>query len=201
MRVFSQATYTHIVFFYLAEGAWLSILRPMIRVATCLALLCVFSLTASADTGSDETEVRVRIASQEQATTRKHSLYLEIFGKGGLYGVGYDYRWKRLVGVGVVASAYQIGSERTLSLSPYLSLYPLRRGHHSWFAQAGPRLVTSKVNSPVPGWEGDRSTSMGAQLSSGYEYENRILMRAFVMAVAGQGGVSPWAGVSVGVSF
>lgn len=173
----------------------------MIRAVTCLALLCIFSFTAAAEPNSDKTEVRVEIANEEPTTTRRHTLYLELFGKGGLYGVGYDYQWHRRVGIGVAASFYAIDSERTFALSPYLSLYPLRRGHHALFAQAGPRLMTSKVHSPVSGWEGERSTSIGAQLSSGYEYKNQVLMRAFVMGVAGRGGVSPWAGVSLGVAF
>ena len=61
-----------------------------------------------------------------------------------------------------------------LSLSPYFGVYPWRRGHHALLAHAGPKLVNPKVKSPVPLWDGDRSTSVGGQLSLGYEDRNRL---------------------------
>jgi hypothetical protein len=180
----------------------------MIRVATCVAILCLSSLTATAGPSKAKlgpqgkiAAAPSQIAATPKSTLRQHSLFVELFGKSGLYGIGYDYRLKRRVGVGVVASAYKIEGERTLSLSPYVTLYPLLHGHHGWFAQAGPLIVSTKLKSPLPVLDRDFSTSLAAQVSSGYEYKNRLLIRAFVMGVGGSDGISPWAGMSLGFTF
>jgi hypothetical protein len=149
----------------------------------------------------DADELQVDSKDSAEREPRRHALYGELFGTGGLYALGYDYRWRPRLGVGVTVSAYKFDGERVLSLSPYVAVYPLVRGHHSLFAQTGPKLIDRKLDSPVPLWDGVHSTSVGAQLSTGYEYRNRILVRAFVMAVAGKGGVAPWGGASLGFTF
>ena len=170
------------------------------RVVTSFACLCLSAAYVPAVTAEpDESLTRAKAGASPGSP--RHTIYFELFGKGGLYGIGYDYRWGRYLGAGVVASGYEIDDERVLSLSPYVSAYPLSRGRHSLFAQAGPRIVDRRVKSPVPLWDGHHSTDVGAQLSSGYEYRGRMLVRAFLMGVAGKGGASPWGGVSLGVAF
>jgi hypothetical protein len=91
--------------------------------------------------------------------------------------------------------------ERVTSFSPYAAIYPLGGPRHRWFVQAGPQVVHLTRPSPVPEWPGTSSTGVGAELSTGYELRSRVLFRAFAMGTAGQGGVSPWLGVSLGVTL
>ncbi len=87
----------------------------------------------------------------------RHAAYVELLGKGGLWGVGYDYSpWPRLA-FGGAASFTSVDGERTLSLSPYVALYPLGDRRHRWFVQAGPQIVHLARPSPVPEWPGNGS--------------------------------------------
>jgi hypothetical protein len=121
------------------------------------------------------------------AADRHHALYLEVGGKGGLWGIGWDVLLGARVGAGVTASYYVIDDEQVLSVSPYLALI-----------HAGPQLVSWTVRSPVPEWDGASSFGVGAELSSGYEYRDHLLFRAFGMVAAGRGRVAPWIGISLG---
>ena len=132
------------------------------------------------------------------AEERPHAAYLELLGKGGLGGVGYDLRLSPRFGAGATASFYVLDRQRILSFSPYASMDLLGDGCHRWFAHAGPQLARVAVRSPVPEWPGTTSTGVGAELSSGWEYRNRVLVRVYAMAAVGRGGVQPWIGVSVG---
>ncbi len=135
------------------------------------------------------------------ATEPAHGVYAEIFGKGGLWGLGYDHRIHHRLSVGAVASAYSLDGQRVLSLSPYLGLYLARTGPHAWFADAGPQVVHTWAPSPVPEWDGHSSSGVGALVATGYEYRERILVRVFVEGVLGEGGALPWAGAGVGCAF
>jgi len=130
-----------------------------------------------------------------------HALYVELLGKGGLWGVGYDYRLWPSVAIGVAASAQGIGGQRSLSLSPYLTAYPLAAQRHNWFVQAGPQVMHLQIRSPVPGWSGVTSTRVGLEVSTGYEYRTQWLFRVYGMVAIGAGGVAPWVGLSVGRTF
>jgi hypothetical protein len=128
----------------------------------------------------------------------RHAVYLELLGKNGLWGVGYDGQWTPWLAVGISGSYSITDDTRISSLSPYVSLFPWRRGHHRWFVHAGPQLVRTTVPSPVPEWDGDRSTGFGAELCSGYEYRNHVLVRIYAMGAVGSGGATPWVGATFG---
>jgi hypothetical protein len=130
-----------------------------------------------------------------------HAVYAELLGKGGLWGLGYDYRLRRRITVGVVASAYSLDGQRVVSLSPYLGASIARGGPHSWFLDAGPQAVYTWTPSPIPEWDGDSAAGIGAGVSSGYEYRARILVRLFAQGVVGRGGATPWLGAGVGWTF
>jgi hypothetical protein len=132
------------------------------------------------------------------AGEQRNAVYLELLGKGGLWGLGYDFDLSRRWAVGAAASFYMLDGEQVLTLSPYAGVYPARGRHHSWFVQAGPQLVRLAIPSPVPEWKGTSSIDVGAELSTGWEYRNHILVRGFVMASAGKNGVLPWLGLSLG---
>jgi len=128
----------------------------------------------------------------------RHAVYLEAFGKGGLWGLGYAYALRPQLAVGGVASLTWLDGQRIASLSPSLTWYPLATTHHRWFVDGGPQLVRLSTPSPVPEWSGTAANGLGVQLATGYEYRHGVLVRVFAMAVAGQGGLAPWFGADVG---
>ncbi len=131
----------------------------------------------------------------------RHVVYADLLGKGGLYGIAYELALSQRFAVGAAVSLYAVDGQSVASLSPYLSWYPARGERHGWFVHAGPQLVRVRSRSPVPEWEGDRTTGIGVELSSGYEYRRTAVFRVYGMAAAGRGGIGPWLGTSIGWSF
>ena len=138
------------------------------------------------------------MASAATAERPRQAAYVELFGKGGLGGVGYDIELHDRLGVGGAASFYVLDDERILSLSPYLTTWILGDDHHRWFVHAGPQIVRVTVRSPVPEWPGATQTGVGFEMSSGWEFRCRAVVRVFGMFTAGKGGWGPWLGVSLG---
>src|SRR3954463_5758597 len=93
---------------------------------------------------------RVGVAEAEP----RHVVSLEVLGKGGLWGLAYDYRINKHVAVGAVGSYYQLAGDHYFTLSPYVMAYPVRGEHSGWFAQIGPQLLQHTTPSPVPEWHG-----------------------------------------------
>lgn len=129
---------------------------------------------------------------------RRHALYVDAFGRGGLWGLGYDYQLTDRFAVGATTSFTALDSQRIWSLSPYLGFYPATSGHHRWLVQGGPQILHSATISPVPEWNGMSSTGVRAVVASGYEYRSRFLFRLYGMATIGGSGVTPWVGISLG---
>lgn len=181
-------------------------LTPAFKLTTSAAAALVVMLLAPvafADPAPSTATTTATDAAPTDATTlharpRRHAAYLEILGKGGLWGVGYDYQARDWLGFGAVASFYVLDGQRVSSLSPYVALHPLGRGRHRWFVHAGPQLVRVSTPSPVPEWAGTSTTGVGAELCTGYEYRGRVLWRVFVMGAVGSGGATPWLGASIG---
>jgi hypothetical protein len=126
----------------------------------------------------------------------RHTFYAELFGKGGLWGFGYDLRLGKRFAVGAVASYYVLGGDRYTTLAPYVAAYPVGE-RHRWFVQAGPQFVRRVTPSPVPEWDGMSKTGVAGELSSGYEYRDHIVLRVYGMAAIGERFV-PWVGASIG---
>jgi hypothetical protein len=127
----------------------------------------------------------------------RHLISLELFGKGGLWGLGYEWRSGRFA-VGSVESFYMLGGDRFTTISPYAAAYPLSGEHHRWFVHLGPQLIHRATPSPVPEWQGTSATSYDAELSTGYEYQRQALVvRGYAMGSLG-GHFVPWLGTSVG---
>ncbi|MCC7000266.1 MAG: hypothetical protein IT370_37045 [Deltaproteobacteria bacterium] len=133
---------------------------------------------------------------------RPHAVYAELLGKGGLWGLGYDFQLLRHVAIGGVASTYTVGSrEQVFTLSPYLTGYLAGAARHRWFMQLGPQIIHLRRPSPVPEWPGTSSTGLGGELSTGYEFRGSALFRVFVMGAVGKGGAAPWLGMSLGFTL
>jgi hypothetical protein len=138
---------------------------------------------------------------REAEAERDTAVYAEVLGKGGLWGVGFDYRLRRRIFVGAVVSTYHLEGEWVAAFCPYFGYHIIRSGHHAWFADVGPRLVHTWSDSDVPEWDGSSSTGVGNGLSTGYEYRGRLLARVYIEGVVGKGGALPWLGASVGFAF
>jgi hypothetical protein len=144
--------------------------------------------------------IALAIACGSARAEPRHAIYGELFGKGGLWGAGYDVQLAPRFAIGAVASYYVLGGDHYLTLAPYVAAYPLLRGHHRWFVHAGPQIVRRATPSPVPEWDGMTTTAVSGELSSGYEYRSRVLVRVYGMASVGDR-FAPWLGVSFGWSL
>lgn len=145
--------------------------------------------------------VLITLASRTSAAERTNGVYVEALGKGGLWGVGVDHRVTHWISLGAVGSGASLSGERYVTLTPYIGFYLGRRGRSALFADVGAPIAYAWAVSPVPEWSGDSSAGIGGSLSAGYEFRGRLIARLFLHAVAGRGGVLPWAGTSVGYAF
>jgi hypothetical protein len=167
-----------------------------------VAIALGLATPAAADTaeGASATSAVAPAPAPHRRIAHPHAVYVELFGRGGLWGLGYDYLLHPRVALGAAASFYPVDGERVTTFSPYAALYLLGGARHRWFAQGGPQIVRLSRPSPVPEWPGMSTTGYGASLASGYEYRGRLLVRAYALGIAGQGGIRPWVGFSVGVT-
>ena len=134
-------------------------------------------------------------------TLPKHAIYVEVLGKGGVWGLGYQQDLRPWLGLGAVASFIVLDGQWISTLAPYLTAYPLGRGQHRWFVDVGPEVVYLVTPSPVPEWAGTSDAGVAGHLSSGYEFRGSVFVRAYAMGIVGRYGIAPWAGVSIGWSF
>jgi hypothetical protein len=162
------------------------------RLGAVLVTLACIASRANAD---DQVVAHAPAPAQQ-----RHTIYVELLGKAGLWGVGYDFLLHRRVAVGATASFLAHDNERVVTFSPYVAVYPVGV-RHRWFVEAGPQLVHLSQMSPVPEWPGQQDTGVGAEVGSGYELRGRVVFRAFGMATVGKRGASPWVGLSLGVAL
>lgn len=129
-----------------------------------------------------------------------HTVSVELFGKGGLWGLGYEWQPQRRFALGAVGSWYMLGGEHYATFSPYVSAYPVAHERHRWFVQLGPQLVHRTTPSPGPEWQGMSTTGYDLELSSGYERRGSVVLRAYAMTSVGAR-ITPWLGASIGWSL
>ncbi len=135
------------------------------------------------------------------APRRDNLVYVELLGKGGLYGVGYERALGSRFHIGAAVSAFWLYGQRVLTASPYAGIDILRDERHGWFAQLGPKLTSISMAVDVPEWDGGTETGIGGELTTGWEYRNRIVVRVAGSVIVGPGGVTPWLGASVGIEL
>jgi hypothetical protein len=139
--------------------------------------------------------------SDKPAPPVPHQLaYLELLGKGGMWGVGYEWRTRRF-SVGGVGSYYMLGGDRYMTLSPYVGFVPASGDHVSWFMHLGPQLVHRSTPSPGPEWQGMTTTGFAVELSSGVEYRfTQLSVRGYALASYGSH-FAPGIGANIGWSW
>ncbi len=128
-------------------------------------------------------------------------VYVEVLGKGGAYGLGYEEPITPGLALGVAASFVEIRDEQIATLAPYVHGVVVERGRHALVADVGATIVRTHVPSPVMSWDGATAIGAGGFASLGYEHRwSKVIARAALSVVAGEGGVAPWAGLTIGVA-
>ena len=129
----------------------------------------------------------------------RHLIYGELLGKGGLYGVGYEYAMTSRLSVGGAASFAVIRDQQVTTVSPYLHATLLQGSRNALFTEVGAILAHTRLPSPVDGWEGMTDTGSGGFLALGWERGSRhLVLRASGGIVAGEGGRGPMLGFTIG---
>lgn len=122
-------------------------------------------------------------------------VYLELFGKGGLYGVGYEHDITPTLSLGGAASYIVVRDQELTTASPYVHA----RVRKHLYVELGAVLEHSAIRSKVADWDGMSATGSGGFASVGYEGTVRkVVVRASGSAMVGAGGASPWVGLSFG---
>jgi hypothetical protein len=159
-------------------------------VTRCLVLLLATGSLARAD---------ALHATSDEPKPRRHLVYAELLGKGGVYGIGYEYTLMPWLAVGAAGSYVVVEDQQLLTLAPYLHAPLLGRGRHRMYTELGAIVAQRRIPSPVPDWNGTVRTGSGGFLSLGYEHaSSRVVIRASGSVVAGDGGLGPMVGFSIG---
>ena len=156
--------------------------------------LCVLLLTTSA-----RADDRVEKRAAPDAPASRHLIYVELLGKAGAYGVGYEYTLMPWLAFGAAASYAQLGDQHVTTGAPYIHATLLGHARNRMFGELGAIVAHSHIPSPVSDWTGMTSTGTAGFASLGYEHDRkRVVLRASGSIVAGDGGVGPMVGLSIG---
>ena len=189
-------------FAMLRAARMLLAMRPVSSrpVRTRILLLAALAVAAGRPRAATAGPVTLRAGSS--SVERPNAVVLEIFGKGGLYSVGYDHAIRRWIGAGGAFSYLRLDGQELISLHPYINLYPLAGARSALLLQVGARLAHAFLPGDRElGWEGASATDLSAQLSVGYEHRARFLLRVLFTSNIGKNGYSPWGGLSLGWTF
>jgi hypothetical protein len=159
-----------------------------------VGIVCVVMLGASA------VRADVRKSTEEAEPPESRQLvYVELLGKAGPYGVGYEHAITPRLSLGGVASYAPMRGQQITTVSPYLHARLLGHRKHSLFAELGAVLVHSRIPSPVPEWDGASDTGGGGVAAIGWQRTGRrVVVRAQGSVLVGEGGAAPWTGFAIG---
>ncbi len=159
-------------------------------IAIAAGLLC--STPALAD--------EVHATSEPETAPSRNLFYVELGGKAGLYGVGYERRLTDRLSLGAAGSYAVVRDQQLVTLTPYLHVALLEGKKNGLFTELGATFVHSSIASPVDDWDGMTDSGGGGYASLGWERKSRhVVFRAAASVVAGEGGVAPWFGLAIGV--
>lgn len=168
-------------------------------IAVSPIVLLALAGSAAADPDPDP-EASVVAAAPAPEARSPQLVYVEVLGKAGAYGVGYEHGVTERIALGVEGSYTQLRAQELATAVPYLHVTPLRRGANALYGELGVELTYSQLVSAVPRWMGTTSSGIGAVASVGYERSwKHLVLRGAVSMLAGKGGMAPWAGLAIGV--
>ena len=137
--------------------------------------------------------------SSEPEALPRHTAYVEVLGKAGPYGVGYELGVTRNLALGIAASYATIRDQQLTTIAPYVHADIVRGKRHSLYTDIGLIVVHSRVPSPVPEWDGMTDTGAGGQATLGWEWRPwRLVMRTSLGVAVGEGGAAPFLGYAIG---
>jgi len=157
-----------------------------------IAAACLLVLTAPSHADERADEAR-------HADTSRHLVYFELLGKGGLYGLGYEYAITDRLGLGGAASFSSLRDHQVYTASPYVHVTALAGERHALFGEVGAIFAHARVPSPVMGWDGASDSGGGGFAALGWQYARRhVVLRGTGGVVVGEGGLAPMLGLSIG---
>ena len=160
----------------------------------------ILVLAAVAPAAADPEASVTASVSSAPAADPTQLVYVEVLGKAGAYGVGYEHVIAPRIALGVEGSYTRLRGQDLAAAVPYVHVTPLRRGANALFGELGVALGYSKLESAVPRWMGSTSSSIGGVAAVGYERSwKHVVLRGAVSLLAGKGGMAPWAGLAIGV--
>lgn len=158
--------------------------------------LAILGLLVASSTHAEPVD-GARVLADERS---RHLIYVELAGKAGLYGIGYERALTERLSLGVAASYVVLRDQHIATATPYVHATLLGGRRHALFTELGASLVHSRIPSPVDDWEGMSESGGGGYVSLGWERAWRhLVLRTSGSIVVGEGGVAPWIGFAVGV--
>jgi hypothetical protein len=125
-------------------------------------------------------------------------LYVELLGKAGPYGIGYERRITDRMSLGIAASYANVRGQKIATAAPYLHAR-LLGNRTALFCELGAVLARTKIPSPVPEWDGMTDAGGGGFASLGWQRSwRRVVIRAQGSVLVGEGGAAPWGGFAIG---
>jgi len=145
------------------------------------------------------------IAHAEPAVTKRalveapsNTVYVELLGKAGPYGLGYERRITERLWLGVAASYANVRGQQIATAAPYVHVR-LLGDRNSLFTEPGAVFVQTRIPSPVPEWDGMSDSGGGGFASLGWQRSwTHLIVRAHGSVMVGEGGATPWLGAAIG---
>lgn len=126
-------------------------------------------------------------------------VYLEAFGKGGLYGIGYEHALAPWLAIGGAGSWSALRGQHVLTIAPYAHATIVGNDHHALFGELGAIGARSSIASTVPDWNGMITYGAAGFGNVGYELTwHRKVVRASTGVAVGRGGAQPMFGIAIG---
>lgn len=150
--------------------------------------------------GTASAEPAVTATAPVAAEPATNVFYVELLGKAGPYGVGYERRITERLWLGIAASYADVRDQQIATAAPYVHAR-LAGTRNTLFTELGAVFVHTRIPSPVPEWDGMSDSGGGGFASLGWQRTwSHVLVRAHGSLMVGEGGVTPWGGVAFGVT-
>ncbi len=165
--------------------------------------LAIVGMLLAAGTAHAEPEHHVAVVSasaSEPEEPAANTVYVELLGKAGPYGLGYERRITDRLWLGVAASYANVRDQQIATAASYVHAR-LAGNRNALFTELGAVFVHTRIPSPVPEWDGMSDSAGGGFASLGWQRSWKyLLVRAYGSLMIGEGGVTPWGGVAIGVT-